>query len=61
MLAPDVEGFTTLGVTVNSVPVGKVAQFITSRHHVPSEADLRRTAVQLREEDQWYWTGQVEN
>ena len=61
MLAPDVEGYTTRGVTVNSVPVGQVAQFITSRHHVPSEADWRRTAVQLREEDQWYWTGPVEN
>ena len=53
MLAPDVEGYTTRGVTVTSVPVGKVAQFITSRHHVPSEAEWRRTAVQLREEDKW--------
>ena len=61
MLAPDVEGYTSRGVTVTSIPVGKVAQFITSRHHVPSEAERRRTAVQLREEDKWYWTGPVEN
>ena len=61
MLAPNVEGYTTRGVTVTSVPVGKVAQFITSRHHVPSQAEWRRVAVQLREEDQWNWTGPLEH
>ncbi len=61
MIAPDVEGFTTRGVTVSSVPMGAVARLITSRHHVPSQAEWRRTAVLLREEETWYWAGPVEN
>ena len=61
MIAPDVESFTTRGVTLNSVPVGAVARLITSRHHVPSQAEWRRTAVLLREEETWYWAGPVEN
>ena len=61
MNAPDVKGYTTRGVTVCSVPVGSQARLITSRHHVPSQADHRRTALQLREEDSWYWDGPVEH
>ena len=61
MNAPDVEGFTTRGVTVCSVPVGAVAKLITSRHHVPSQAEWRCTAVLLREEDTWYWTEPMEH
>ena len=59
--APDVDGFTTRGVTVCSVPVGTNAKLITSRHHVPSQAEWRRTAVLLREEDTWYWTEPMEH
>ena len=62
MNAPEVEGFTTRGVTVCSVPSGTEAKLITSRHHVPSQAEWRRTAVQLREEeDVWYWTEPIEH
>ncbi len=62
MNAPDVEGFTTRGVTVCSVPSGTEAKLITSRHHVPSQAEWRRTVVQLREEeDVWYWTEPIEH
>ena len=62
MNAPDIEGFTTRAVTVCSVPSGTEAKLITSRHHVPSQAEWRRTAVQLREEeDIWYWTEPIEH
>ncbi len=40
-----------------SVPLGASANQITFRHHVPSQAEWRRTAIQLREEDTWYWAG----
>ena len=61
MMVPDVKGFTTRGVTVSSVPGGSQTHLITSRHHVPSQAEYRRTASQVREEDSWYWTGPVEH
>ena len=61
MTAPDVEGYTTRGVTVTSVPIGAEARLINSRHHVPSQAEWRRTAVLLREEDIWYWAGPLEH
>jgi hypothetical protein len=61
MNAPDVPGYTTRAVTVCAVPVGSRARLITSRHHVPSQAEHRRTALQLREEDSWYWDGPVEH
>ena len=61
MNAPDVKGYTTRGVTVCSVPAGSQAHLITSRHHVPSQAEYRRTALQVREEDDWYWDCPVEH
>ena len=61
LTAPDVPGFTTRGVTVTSVLVGAEARLITSRHHVPSQAEWRRTAVLLREEDTWHWAGPLEH
>ena len=61
MMAPDVEGYTTRGVTVNSVPAGAIAHLLTARRHVPSQAEWRRTAVLLREEDTWYWAGPIEH
>ena len=59
-MAPEVEGFNTRGVTVNAVPLGAKAHKITSRHHVLSQANWRRTAVLTREADEWYWTGPIE-
>ena len=59
--APDVKGYTTRGVTICSIPVGSQAHLITSRHHVPSQAEYRRTVLQVREEDSWYWNDSVEH